>query len=144
MGPLVPSCGPQVKKPCLNKNGHNEPTKKTHKTKQNLGKEKREFPERGICATSPSGPQAGFCPTHGNPRWRPHQQMRLDLLPLHRMTLPPPHPKETRLSSEDTASPFGCSEQRLFFLIPLVSQQAFFWGGVQGGLEIPLVPHYCF
>ena len=93
--------------------------------------EKREFPEWGVAPPALqvlklAAVQAVPLETHGNPRWRPYQQqIPLCLLPLHGMALPPPHPKETWLSSEDTSSPSGCSEQGLFFL----TASFFFLGG---------------
>ena len=58
MDHLIPTCGSQVKKPCLDENCHSEPTKEPPQGWR------RGSSQSGSCATSPTGPQAGCHPSH--------------------------------------------------------------------------------
>lgn len=120
--------GPQVKNPCLNKKNHNQLIK----------------PPIGMKGVSAALQVLKLCRCSPIPSpWLTsfqtvvhHQQ----ILYLHHMALLPPNPKETWLSPEDTASPSGCSGQRLFLSFYFHSK--LFAG--EGELKIPVAPCYCF
>lgn len=120
---LIPTCGSQVKKPCLDENCHNEPTKEPPQ-----GWRRGEFPERGVVPPASQVLKLAVIQAYpaGNPgkpnMVAPPVSTPLNLPPVHRMALSAsPPPKETwLLGSRAGNSHMRCQHQSCKFSRPVL------------------------